>query len=88
MKKKIVLFILLLSYICFIFINYLSTQSTTILYSTDIALDGDFDDYFDLVVIKSLDNINLNIIIDGNNIEQKQSGYNAIKNLQHTGGGG
>lgn len=58
----------------------------TVLYSTDLAIDGDFDDYFDLVVMKSLAGIDLTIIVDGNDSGQKQSGVDAILNLDKIAG--
>lgn len=59
-----------------------------VLYSTDLSIDGDFDDYFDLVVMKSLDGIDLKIIVDGTDSAQKQSGADAIRNLEKIEGGG
>lgn len=58
-----------------------SPKRITILYSTDISMDGDFDDYFDLVAIQSLDDTDLKIIVDGKDKLQKQSGIKAINNL-------
>lgn len=63
-------------------------ERKTVLYSTDLAIDGDFDDYFDLVVMKSLKGIDLKIIVDGNDSAQKQSGVNAIRNLDKIVGRG
>lgn len=63
-------------------------ERKTVLYSTDLAIDGDFDDYFDLVVMKSLEGIDLKIIVDGNDGAQKQSGVDAIRNLEKIAGGG
>lgn len=87
-KKIVILICLLIVILSFILLKYIDTRKTTILYSTDISIDGDFDDYFDLVAIQALDNIDLKIIVDGNNKIQKQSGKNAIDNLNKILGGG
>lgn len=41
-----------------------------VIYSTDLWTDGDFDDYFDLAVMYSLDDVNIHLVLDnavGNN---------------------
>ncbi len=57
-------------------------QSRSLLYSTDISATGDFDDYFDLVVLYKLNsNRGITVIVDGNDYDLKQTGVEAIQNL-------
>ncbi|MFA9466012.1 MAG: hypothetical protein ACERKN_17165 [Velocimicrobium sp.] len=74
-----------------IFIIICCTQTTncvvedkkTIIFSTDLLQNGDFDDYFDLIAMKSLKNINLKVILDGNEQSGKNSGGKSINNLDY-----
>ncbi|OAB33860.1 hypothetical protein [Paenibacillus glacialis] len=52
-----------------------------IIYSTDLFNDGDFDDYFDLIALKSLEGIDSTIILDGNEQITTRGGASAIENL-------
>ena len=59
-----------------------NTKNRLLLYSTDLSVNGDFDDYFDLAVLSSLNTCNLPIIIvDGNDSCSKKTGVAAIQNL-------
>lgn len=64
-----------------------TSKPTTILYSTDLFINGDFDDYFDLVSMEAMENIDLKIIVDGNDEIEKKTGVLAIENLNKCGGG-
>lgn len=62
-----------------------SFQNGQILYSTDLSIDGDFDDYFDLVALYTISNhLNPMIIVDGNSSDSKQTGIAAIDHLAET----
>lgn len=87
--RAAVVFILLGGSIaCSLYMKYAGQERKTVLFSTDIAIDGDFDDYFDLVVMKSMEGVDLKIIVDGNDSAQKQSGQDAVRNLEKITGGG
>lgn len=59
-----------------------SGQNRTLLYSTDISVNGDFDDYFDFAVLCRLNsNRNLTVIVDGNDSISKQTGVEAVQNF-------
>ncbi len=62
-------------------------QVIHVLYSTDLSVDGDFDDYFDLAALYALSgSLEPTIIVDGNNSGLKQTGVAAIRRLAETVG--
>ncbi len=90
---KNLIFVMLLSVIALSgFIIYSDRCKNTIhdkqlLYSTDIAIDGDFDDYFDLAALYTLDrSIIPTIIVDGTDENSKQTGLAAIFDFAKTVG--
>lgn len=69
-------------------ISHYPKSEKTIIYSTDISVNGDFDDYYDLIAINTLHNIKLNIIIDGVDKKEKLSGAKGIDLYDEKIGGG
>lgn len=58
---------------------FASTKERTVIYSTDISLHGDLDDFFDLTAICSINQIDLKIIIDGFELKEQESGLAAVQ---------
>lgn len=87
MKKKIqiacvLLIIFMISGTAIYFNIHRNRLPKQILYSTDLSVDGDFDDYFDLAALHALNNsLKPTIIVDGNNSGSKQTGVAAIHRL-------
>ncbi len=51
----------------------------TVIYSTDISMHGDLDDFFDLSVISSIQDIDLKVIIDGFDLQEQKSGLTSVR---------
>lgn len=76
MKSKAKLYLILIPLLILIpFIPSIthSTPNRCIIYSTDLFADGDFDDYFDIVSLYSLDIDNLYIILDDGKIQNDET---------------
>lgn len=90
MKRKtriicILSIVLIISVTTLYYKAHKNSQTRQILYSSDLSVDGDFDDYFDLVALYALnDNVNPTIIVDGNNNASKKTGIEAIYRLAET----
>lgn len=87
-KRRIIipiLFIIFVNIILYYIICLVEKNSeVSYIYVTDLALNGDFDDFFDLAVIHKLDIKDLTIVLDNSNLSQNKeetSGKTAIENL-------
>lgn len=47
-----------------------NNSKVSYIYVTDLALNGDFDDFFDLAVMHKMDIDNLTIVLDNNDFAQ------------------